>query len=72
MATSELARLEIPPGTLDLLILRCLADGPKHGYAITRRLRERSGERFLVDRCQVGRVVVHFERGVVWTGEPEG
>ncbi|MGA0870604.1 MAG: PadR family transcriptional regulator, partial [Planctomycetota bacterium] len=27
----------------------CLADGPKHGYAITRRLRERSGERFLVE-----------------------
>lgn len=49
MAASEPLRLEIPPGTLDLLILRCLVDGPKHGYAITRRIRERSAERFLVE-----------------------
>lgn len=49
MAADETNRLEIPPGTLDLLILRCLVDGPKHGYAITRRIRERSAERFLVE-----------------------
>jgi PadR family transcriptional regulator PadR len=49
MAANEPDRLEIPPGTLELLILRCLVDGPKHGYAITRRIRERSAERFLVE-----------------------
>ena len=31
-------------GTLDLLVLRILASGPKHGYAISRRLCELSQE----------------------------
>jgi transcriptional regulator len=31
-------------GTLDLLILRTLADEPLHGWAISRRIRERSGD----------------------------
>jgi PadR family transcriptional regulator, regulatory protein PadR len=31
-------------GTLDLLILGTLTDGPLHGWAISRRIRERSGE----------------------------
>ena len=30
------------PGTVDLVILRALADGPLHGFGISRRLRERS------------------------------
>jgi transcriptional regulator len=30
-------------GTLELLILRCLAGGPRHGYAVGRFLRESSG-----------------------------
>jgi transcriptional regulator len=36
-------------GTLDLLVLRVLAAGPLHGYAITRRLGELSDEWFSVD-----------------------
>jgi PadR family transcriptional regulator len=31
-------------GTLDLLILRTLADQPSHGWAISRQIRERSGD----------------------------
>ena len=31
---------ELLPGTLDLLILRALTTGPKHGYGIAERLRE--------------------------------
>jgi len=31
---------ELLPGTLDLLILRTLTTGPKHGYGIAERLRE--------------------------------
>jgi PadR family transcriptional regulator, regulatory protein PadR len=31
---------DLLPGTLDLLILRTLATGPKHGYGIAERLRE--------------------------------
>ncbi len=31
-------------GTLDLLVLRVLSEGPLHGYAIAKRLRSLSGE----------------------------
>lgn len=30
-------------GTLDMLVLRALTDGPSHGYGVMQRLRERSG-----------------------------
>jgi len=36
-------------GTLELLVLRILAAGPQHGYAITRRLSELSEEWLQVD-----------------------
>ncbi len=42
-------RSTIVKGTLDLLVLKVLADGPAHGYAITNRIRERSGEEILVE-----------------------
>src|SRR6266702_4684409 len=35
---------ELLPGTLDLLILRALAPGSKHGYGIASRLKQVSGE----------------------------
>lgn len=30
-------------GTLDLLVLRCLSAGPRHGYAIAAMVREQTG-----------------------------
>jgi len=39
---------EILPGTLDMLILRTLNRGPKHGYGIAQRLKETSGDVVLV------------------------
>jgi hypothetical protein len=33
-------RLEVPQGTLDLLILKTVAVGPQHGWAISERLRK--------------------------------
>jgi transcriptional regulator len=36
--------LELLPGTLDLLILKALNRGPRHGYAIMQALKERSDE----------------------------
>src|SRR5262245_14710190 len=33
-------RLDLPQGTLDLLILRALALGPRHGWAIAERLHQ--------------------------------
>ena len=38
----ERTRDGILPGTADLLILRTLADGPAHGFGISRLLRDRS------------------------------
>ena len=37
-------RAEWLPGTLDLVILKTLSDGPRHGYDIARELRRRSQE----------------------------
>jgi PadR family transcriptional regulator, regulatory protein PadR len=36
--------IEILPGTLDLLILRALVAGTRHGYGIAQRLRQVSGD----------------------------
>jgi len=36
-------------GTLDVLILRCLADESRHGYAISRWVRERTGGTFQIE-----------------------
>jgi transcriptional regulator len=35
---------ELVPGTLILLVLRVLQGGPQHGYAISQRIRQVSGE----------------------------
>src|SRR5215470_8997793 len=35
---------QLLPGTLYLLVLRTLANGPMHGYAIARRIREASAD----------------------------
>ena len=37
-------RDEIPPGTLDLLILKVIALEPMHGWAIAKRIRQMSGD----------------------------
>jgi PadR family transcriptional regulator, regulatory protein PadR len=39
-----LPRIDLPQGTLDLLILRTLAVGPQHGWAISERVQQVSGE----------------------------
>jgi transcriptional regulator len=37
-------RLELPQGTLDLLILRTLALGPQHGWAVSERIQQISSD----------------------------
>ena len=39
-ATERDQRPEIPPGTLDLLILRSISREPLHGYATARAIKE--------------------------------
>jgi len=41
-------RTELPQGTLDLLILKIVALGPVHGYAIARRLQQVSRDAFQI------------------------
>ncbi|HSJ13817.1 MAG TPA: helix-turn-helix transcriptional regulator, partial [Longimicrobiales bacterium] len=41
--------LTLLKGTLDVLILRTLGWTPMHGYAISRWIRERSGELFRIE-----------------------
>jgi len=35
-------RMDLLQGTLDVLILRALSDGPQHGYAVSRWVHERT------------------------------
>ena len=42
-------KVHVLQGTLDMLILRTLAWGPKHGFAILRHLEEVTGERLIVE-----------------------
>ena len=37
-------RIDLPQGTLDLLILRTLATGPQHGWAISERVQQVSSD----------------------------
>jgi len=37
-------RIELPQGTLDLLILKTLALGPQHGWAVSERLQQVSSD----------------------------
>ena len=48
------AKSDLPQGTLDLLILKVIALGPLHGYAIAQRLR------------QISRDVVQVQQGTLY------
>jgi len=43
------SKAELLQGTLDLLILKTLAAGPLHGYAIAQRIQQRSDEVLVVE-----------------------
>jgi PadR family transcriptional regulator, regulatory protein PadR len=43
-------RLPLPQGTLDLLILKTLALAPQHGWAISQRIQQISGEALQVQQ----------------------
>jgi PadR family transcriptional regulator PadR len=38
------SRIDLPQGTLDLMILKTLALEPQHGWAISERIRQMSGD----------------------------
>ncbi len=45
----ERDRVELLQGTLDVLILRTLLAGRRHGQGVARAIEEASGEEFLID-----------------------
>jgi PadR family transcriptional regulator, regulatory protein PadR len=49
-------------GTLDALILKTLADEPRHGYAIARFIEEATGEAVLVEEGSLYPALYRMER----------
>lgn len=49
-------------GTLEMLILRSLEDGPRHGYGITERLQEVSDEVLKVDEGSLYPALYRMQR----------
>jgi PadR family transcriptional regulator len=47
--TNAAARLEIMQGTLDLIILRTLRWGPKHGHGVAKFIQQTSGDTFKIE-----------------------
>ena len=50
MAMKITKRMDLPQGTLDLLILRTLDLEPQHGWAISQRIHQVSGETLLIQQ----------------------
>ena len=55
-------RIELPQGTLDLLILKTLALGPQHGWAISERLQQISREVLQVQQGSLYPALHRLER----------
>jgi transcriptional regulator len=55
-------RIELPQGTLDLLILRTLALEPQHGWAISERIQQISSDVLLVQQGSLYPALHRLER----------
>jgi transcriptional regulator len=56
------ASLDLLQGTLDLLVLKALAAGPLHGYAVARIIRERSDNVLLIEEGALYPALHRLER----------
>jgi len=54
--------LDLPQGTLHLLVLKVLTWGPRHGYAIARLIEERTGERLRIEEGSLYPALYRMER----------
>ena len=48
--TTPTQHIDFPQGTLDLLILRTLSQGPQHGWAISERVQQVSDDVLLIQQ----------------------
>lgn len=55
-------RMELPQGTLDLLILKAVALEPQHGWAISERLHQISSEALLIRQGSLYPALHRLER----------
>jgi PadR family transcriptional regulator, regulatory protein PadR len=56
-------RLELLPGTLDLMVLQTLAGiGPQHGYGIARRIEQVSGDAVLLNQGTIYASLVRLQQ----------
>jgi PadR family transcriptional regulator PadR len=55
--------LDLPQGTLDLLILRTLALGPQHGWAISERVQQLSSDALRIQQGSLYPALHRLERG---------
>ena len=55
-------RLELPQGTLDLLILRTLALNPQHGWAISERVQQLSSDALRIQQGSLYPALHRLER----------
>ena len=55
-------RIELPQGTLDLLILRTIALGPQHGWAISQRIQQVSSDVLQVQQGSLYPALHRLER----------
>jgi PadR family transcriptional regulator PadR len=55
-------RIELPQGTLDLLILRTLSTEPQHGWAISQRIQQISSEALQVPQGSLYPALHRLER----------
>jgi PadR family transcriptional regulator PadR len=58
----EHAHLELPQGTLDLLILKTLALGPQHGWGISERIQQVSSDVLRVQQGSLYPALHRLER----------
>lgn len=55
-------RIELPQGTLDLLILKTIALGPQHGWAISERVQQMSSDALQVRQGSLYPALHRLER----------
>ena len=55
--------MELLQGTLDVLILKALADGPRHGYAVSRWVHERTDGTLQIEDAPLYKALRRLEQG---------
>lgn len=58
----EDARLDLPQGTLDLLILKAISTGPQHGWAISERIQQVSRDALSIPQGSLYPALHRLER----------